>query len=554
MRAAHRSSVSRFRTLLCSVAALLLVACSSDGLAEPEPLGDAQSAEVVAEVGAAADTSGVYVADSGFRPGVDGFSFENYSNGPEVVNLRPAEMHALFGDAICADGTGPTCRLSSPAVTWMDQLNAMMDGGHCEGFAVLSQLFLAGAATPTEYGAEVTFELDPEADTEVRPTIARWFATQASEPSSSGRRMDMTPVEVVDELTATLGQPRTPENTYTIAIFQPGYEGGHAVTPYAIEDRGDGIVWIMIYDNNYPGVPRAIEVDLEENTWSYQAGTNPAEESELYLGDASTFTLAISPLSARLAAQECPFCDGELDEDLADRNQLSLTGPGARLAGTDFYVTDTTGRAFGRRGGDFVTEIEDGAWMPVLTGLDDAPAPMLDVPASFDSTVTIAAGDQDATDMDFALVGAGYDVFITGIDIAMGAADTVALTQDGSRVSYTSHTTRTPTIEVTTGNEAGWTYDVKVRAVSLDRPARMSLISPEDSAELYIGARAGGTYEVELLRIAPDGSTTTVGADRVRVGESQLLMLPLDGWTGDAPFEATIVGDDGSVVKPVRFR
>lgn len=538
-----------------AVATLLLASCSTDSATEPPPLGEPQSlGETLVADELAADTSGVYVADSGFRPTVDGFSFENYTNGPEVENLRPAEMHALFGDAICASGTGPSCRLSSPAVTWMGQINAMMDGGHCEGFAVMSQLFSAGAASPTTFGADITYALDPEVDLEIRPAIARWFATQASEPANSARRMDMTPVQVVDELTATLGQSRTLDNTYTMAIFQPGYEGGHAVTPYAIEDRGNGIAWILIYDNNYPGVPRAIEVDTAKNTWSYLAGTNPEEESELYVGDASTLTMGLNPISARLASQECPFCAGELDEDLAGRNQFTLTGAGARLTGTDFYVTDATDRVHGRRGGELVTEIDGASWLPVLTGLDDAPAPLLDLPASFDSTVTIGAGDEAATGMDFALVGAGYDVFINGIDVAENQRDTVTFTQDGSRVSYTSHTTRTPTIEVTTGNEQGFAYDVKVRAVKLDRPSRVSLLSPADSGDLYVGARSAGTYAIEILRVAPDGSTTTVAAEQLRIGTDQLLVMPLTGWTGSGPLDASLVGDDGQVVRGVTLR
>src|SRR5690606_7302930 len=159
------------------------------------------------------------------------------------------------------------------------------------------------------------------------------------------------------------------ENTYTIAFFQEDMGGGHAVTPYAIEDRGDGIKWILIYDNNHPGVPRAIEVDTAADTWSYEAATNPDDDPSLYTGDATTHTLMLTPLSARLQPQNCPFCAGELDEDITAINQLTLTGPGARLGSTDFYVTDATGRSFGRRGGQMVDEIDGASITPFLTGL-----------------------------------------------------------------------------------------------------------------------------------------------------------------------------------------
>ena len=540
--------------LLAAATTLLISGCSADSLGEPVASSAVAPLGVVLDAEAAADTTGVYVADSGFRPDIDGFAFENYTTGDGIVDLRPSDLHALFGDAVCAVGTGPDCRLSSPAVTWMDQLNAAMGGGHCEGFAVLSQIFLAELESPRRYGAPITYELDPTTDAELYPAIARWFATQAAEPSNSARRLDLTPVEVVAELRATLGRPRTPENTYTIAIFQPGYEAGHAVTPYAIEDRGDGITWILIYDNNHPGVPRAIEVDTVADTWTYEAAINPEDDSTRYEGDASTSTLAITPISARLAAQDCPFCAGELDEELAARNQLSLTGPGARLAGTDFHVRDSSGRVHGRRGGEFVADIDGAGVLPLLTSLDDAPAPLLDLPASLGVDVTVGAGDEAARDMSFALVGAGYDVLIDGIDLPAGAADTIHLSEDGTRVSYTSHTTSTPTIEVTTGNEDGYSYDLRVRASDLDRAGRVTVASPEDTADVYVGAVHGGRFVLELVRLAPDGTETPATSAHVRVPAGQMLLLPLEEWTSSSPLAATVLDEDGQPARSVTFR
>ncbi|MCW3039055.1 MAG: hypothetical protein JWM31_960, partial [Solirubrobacterales bacterium] len=50
--------------------------------------------------------TGDIVADSGFRPDVDGFGFENYGNDAGPVNLRAANVEHLFGDQVCAIGTG----------------------------------------------------------------------------------------------------------------------------------------------------------------------------------------------------------------------------------------------------------------------------------------------------------------------------------------------------------------------------------------------------------------------------------------------------------------
>ena len=547
------------RILAATTVALILVGCTAER-SEPaiEQLGDPVASTAVAGRSAAAPTTGVYIADSGFRPTVDGFSFENYGNDGDVVNIRTADMHALFGDDVCASGTGPECRLSSPAVTWMDQVNAAMDGGHCEGMAVMSQILHTGTQRPSDFGAEQTFEIDPSVDLDVYPAIARWFVMQATEPSAGSRMEDLTPVQVVELLERTLPGPRTPENTYTIAIFQADGGGGHAVTPYAIEDRGDGVKWILIYDNNHPGIPRAIEVDTTADTWSYEAATNPTDESSLYEGDAETLTLQLAPLAARLEPQSCPFCAGELDDDIAELNHLTLTGPGARLGTTDFYVTDPTERVFGRRGGSLLSEIDGGTVTPFLTGLEDDPAPFLGVPAGFSSTVTIAAGDEDADDMVFALVGAGYDAVVRGIDVAAGKADHIELSQDGTRITYVSHAPRVPWIEVATEltDDDGHVhhFELRVRATKMAAPGRFVLVSPEDETDVYVVASEDTTLEVEVVRYAADGTETSVAARNVAVSAGDVLDVELSGWTGAAMLESHLLDSEGSPTDAVTFR
>ena len=71
---------------------------------------------------------------------------------------------------------------------------------------------------------------------------------------------------------------------YTIKIFNA--DGGHAITPYAVEDKGDGKFAVLVYDNNYPGITRAVEFDTNANTWSYNAATRPDLPEALYSGDA----------------------------------------------------------------------------------------------------------------------------------------------------------------------------------------------------------------------------------------------------------------------------
>jgi len=58
--------------------------------------------------------------------------------------------------------------------------------------------------------------------------------------------------------------------------------GGHAVTPYAGEDRGDGSFAVLIYDNNWPSVQREMVFDRNADKWSCTASINPDEAESRY--------------------------------------------------------------------------------------------------------------------------------------------------------------------------------------------------------------------------------------------------------------------------------
>ena len=542
-----------FRLIASAILAVTLVGCSGSNAplggetarGEPDPSGLLGSAAGASD-GLAADTTGVYIADSGFRPTADGFSFENYGNDAVPANLGPAELQALFGNEVCNDEIADRCSLSSAAVTWMHQINQAMAGGHCEGMAVLSQLFDEGSRSPSTFGGDTAWELDLQESPGLAPAIAKWFATQVTSPTSESTLTTLEPNQVLEILTETLGQPRTLENTYTIGIFQRGFQGGHAVTPYAIEDRGDGIYWIMIYDNNYPGVPRAIEIDENANTWQYNAATNPNETEDLYEGDGESKTMQLTALSARLETQACPFCAGEAADELSQRDQLSLTGEGARLEGTDFYVTGPTGRVFGRVGGQFVSDMDEARVIPIATGLEDEPAPILDVPGAFDLQVTITApSDGDANGMDFAMVGHGYDVLMDGIDLSSGRSAVVGLSQDGSSVSYTSSNTSTPVFDLATGDDHGTMFDIRVSMTDMEGPGTFEAISPDDDADVGFRATVGGKLTVQVTRITPDGQETVVSTSDTAVDAGETLMLPLRLWSTGDDFSAEVVAADG---------
>src|SRR4029453_10179144 len=155
---------------------------------------------------------------------------------------------------------------------------------------------------------------------------------------------------VINTLLTSFAAGREGSDQYAVGIYKRDRTGGHAITPYAVEDRGNGVYWIMVYDNNYPGAARSIEVDTTKDTWRYSGSTNPAEPADEYEGDAETKTLELAPITPRLGQRDCPFSDapapahagGGLFASLSQAatpqyNEIWLEG------GADLLISDTEG-------------------------------------------------------------------------------------------------------------------------------------------------------------------------------------------------------------------
>lgn len=245
--------------------------------------------------------------DSGFRPGTNGFSFQNYGEDPSIVDLTPVEMQRMFGDKVCASTADGKCVLTYPAKRWMDEAVAAMAYGHCEGIAVLSNLLYYNQLSPSKFGGNRTINLSLKNEL-LQREIGYWWVTQVTSPGGS-KKVSESPNAVLDALTDAFGEGRSAKEWWVMGIYQPDGSGGHSITPFAVEDMGNGTSRILVYDNNWPKDIRSVYVDRSSNTWSYFASINPQEASEIYVGNVSTESLEIVSISSRLGQQECDFCD-----------------------------------------------------------------------------------------------------------------------------------------------------------------------------------------------------------------------------------------------------
>ena len=216
--------------------------------------------------------------------------------GPK--NLDAGAMRSLMGKRVCVEkqATG-TCTLTLAAQQWMVSANQSMSGGHCFGFASTAAELFNRMLTPGQFQPGVTRTYDLGLEVPISRKIARNAASQYALDIMEYRT---SPRETVEMLRRTLTPGSMP---YTLFILWGG--GGHALTPYALFDRGDGQYDIAVYDNNYPDADRAIRVDTRKNRYQYLVQTNPNGDPEI-----ASAVIGLVPTDVIAKKQACPFCPG----------------------------------------------------------------------------------------------------------------------------------------------------------------------------------------------------------------------------------------------------
>lgn len=475
------------------------------------------------------EPTGELIADSGFRPEVNGFAFENYGNDVEPANLSTANIQALFGDQVCIGGDGDNCTLIPPARRWMDQQNERMGGGHCMGFSVAAiRMFLDTLPEADFNGGEEASaaELEIIDNVPLQRSIAEHWVYQDL-PTIRRATFTGTPSEIVDELVETLNSGK---EDYTLGLYMPDYSGGHAITPFAIEDHGDGTVSILVYDNNFPGVTRALDVNIEDETWRYVGGINPQNADEVYTGDADTGTLELLPTSPGEDLQPCAFCRGEEGEETED-------GFGTALKGDDRYaeltlrtngkgthphlvISDEQGRQTGIVDGKMLSEIP-GVRIAGSLGVqnwDTAPEPRYQLPLGTAFNVTIDGSSMDRTTIStLDLTGGGLVVSAETVRITPGQQDDLTITGDANGFLYTSGAKNEEVPEFYAGLEDGdAAYTLAATGVGIKPGSEIGLFVDRESGTVLLDAEGvkgavdgKGFFGVALSRVTADGGEDT---------------------------------------------
>jgi hypothetical protein len=507
---------------------------------EDTPESDSPTASTTQAEGEIPDkNSGKIVADLGFRPESNGFQFENYGNESKPTDLTSAEVERMFGEQACSYYRKGKCILTPPGKSWMEQTNDDMDGGHCEGMAALSLLMFTGQISPDTFGAELASELNFESKP-LQREIAYWWSTQTVDPTYNDTLYG-TPKEILDVLlTMTSGS----EETYTIGIFMRDGSGGHAITPFAVQDQGNGIYAVLVYDNNYPLTTRHLMIDSNANTWSYQASINPSVEPELYEGDADTQSLTLTPTSARLETQDCPFCEDEgsagktgngvaapARQQANDFNQIYLDGQG------DLLITDSQDRRLGYVDGKLVKEIpQSQAVVYKMDASGETPEPLYLVPQNQDLTIEINGNNLQAeSPSDLVIIGPGYSLGVEGIALEPDQVDTVWLFPNDDMISYDTDSSESPNIMVDIAEEGKPDYSFEIQGVDMQGGGTITVLLDRKAGDLVINTEKltnEGKFNLVLTRITEEDGEESYTAEDVALKAGALVYIEYGKWEG----------------------
>ena len=465
------------------------------------------------------------VSDSGFNVKTDGFAFENYESAPDIVNLKPNDMQRLFGDKACIRITNNDCTVTPPVLQWMNDVNAAMNNGHCEGMAVTSLHLFHRLLQPTTFGGDKTEVLPLKANQRLQEEIAYWWATQRTMPTYTNV-IHAKPSQLIKLLADSLRQGQNASIFYTVGIYMRDMSGGHAVTPVSITDLGNNVVGLNIYDNNYPQELRTITVDLTTEKWHYAAANDPNDQSALYEGDADSHSLEITPSQPRLEVQNCDFCDATTQAAPKGNRTFMIASIGAAVtqpAATTVFVTPD-GKRLGYVNGVLINEIT-GASVTVFKGApsvwDTHGQPVFSIPAGI--TVTLQIQHTGTNTFTISAYGNGSVVKISQFTLSNNSMSDLHFGDTVGSIQINSTSATNPTIYIGAVNPSTHTANATQMTNLVVPPNSPITIAFDPQTNTYtIKSPTSSSYDLEV-RVSNQQADYTYTAPNITIPRGRVV-------------------------------
>lgn len=501
------------------------------------------------------------VADNGFRAAANGFGFPNYGTtligidqsgayfdtGQVAANLGTEQMQALFGRAVCTTTSGP-CTLTPPAAQWMESANEGMAGGHCYGFAVSVSRGYEGNWAPATFGGATVPGLQIDGNVPLQSLIGYGMAQQwvtdivLQRPSAALATLR-------DEYLAQGKQA-------LLVILKADMTGGHAITPYAIDDLGGGIFEMKVYDNNFPGQERSVRVDTNADTWSYQASQNPSNPAELYTGDATTRNIGVVDPDSGAGTSAFPpkgggeQADARVGAARGETMRLMWSGDATEARHGGLLVQDERGRRTGCSDGPAGqvcrNEIPgaqlDHQVLGALRPWRESPQPRYTLPASSRYRVTLSGvGLRRSARESVAMVGDDSFVEVEGVDLGRRQRDRIEVEPYARGISFRAHR-RADRVQLdlgTSGARNHHAFDLSVDAV----PAGSTVAARIDrsAGDLRVDATRSraATYRLRIERTTGNRRRAMTTA-RFRIPAGATLRIDYAGWRVGRPLTGVL--------------
>lgn len=544
---------------------------------------------------------GEILASLKFDPAVNGFAFENYGNEDHDwrKDLTAGDLIRMFGaENVCHSGsTAQDCKLTAAAREWLDAELEAMDGGHCEGMAVASLRFFTGRPFkgkkgPADFqkGAQTPHDLE---EGRVQNLIAYFHVLQSVDEVSEyneAKGGNLKPSVIVSDLIDALKKATDPPTIWLFQVKRGEFKDGHSVTPFAVEGVGERQYRIHVYDNNYPNETKYMDVDARRERWRYRTSTKPGESVNDYVGDATTKSMGLTPLSARVPKNgkhfNCPFAVDESTSNKEEEGWLpglgtqyasgtvgrALAGRAAFRAGPkpvfenedvaffmsgpgNYNVTDGGGRMVGYdlEKEEVRNEIPGADILPFLGGLNrDIPPTIVmnyDGASKKPYVVNISGRDLNReSNADFLYAGPGFTVGFDNLKLDPNESETVRIRPDGRELTCTAASDgEIPVVSFAFDpTKHGVSYIVNLTAVDLQPGATLTVtLDPEKGTLTFRESKTkAGVFLVELIRIDADGDEDVYEAE-ADLGEGAKYLMDFSHWDGksDIPFYVDEKGD-----------
>lgn len=496
-----------------------------------------------------------FYAKYNFTPNPSGYKFENYGNDDKSdSDLTIKDVINFFGkDKVCAspDSTDETCVLTAAAEKWRKEQVAGMNGGHCEGMAVTSLRLLAGLdfngkKTPSDFqtGANTTYDLEKDS---ARNYIATYFVTQ-SFGEVSAQIVRGKPSEIIDKLAEAMNNGQL----YAVGFYQPGYKGGHAVTPYGIEKKSDTEAWLYVYDNNFPNDNnRVIKVDRSAETWIYEGGaTRPDEAKSDYRGDANTNTLEIVPQTARdIRPYACSFCDaGNLSSRAADSKKMVIS-----VQGEGNVLVTVNGKRIGTdpTTGEVINELTDAEALPAKNGLGKNIPPQITIPITDDKQIILLSlsgkGGQIESELSVLITAPGFSAGFDDLYLEPDQTLTMGIQADGKKIGFVGGDDgETPELYIATDpvDATAPSYLFEISGISLTENQVVLMAIDEGNILVQDSDDNEDAYDVRITRTDKNGEKVFEKKD-VAIKAKANAAINFADWNGTAGKIKLKVDDEG---------